>query len=172
MWQQKQWNAARMEMLSAPYYSFAFQMKWTSKPFSTVERRGRARLCLGCSLPLWVFICIYQSLSSSLLHHAISPPSSDYDLWPAASERHLHAPSQLCETNELPATTVSIFRHNTIASTSSLKVCFTSCKTPACMPTLLQRKGAEQTAPLGGRRQWAAMTTLEADKWFAYQCLT
>lgn len=35
-------------------------------------------VCFGCTLPLWVFICICWSLSSSPLHHAISPPSLDY----------------------------------------------------------------------------------------------
>lgn len=65
-------------MLCTPYYICAFQ----TKDIQTIPHRGAEgegkTVCFGCTLPLWVFIGVCRRLSSSPLHHALSPPSSDY----------------------------------------------------------------------------------------------
>lgn len=114
----------------------------TCKSFPTREIRGRVGLCV-LDAHARVFHCLHCSM-------LFLPLVWIMKFCPAASEPHLNAPSQVSETNELPATTAS----STIAVPLHPES-FGYCKAPDVAHSSSGGRSCEQTfrakSPMGCR---------------------
>lgn len=121
----------------------------TCKSFPTREIRGRVGLCV-LDAHARVFHCLHCSM-------LFLPLVWIMKFCPAVSEPHLNAPSQVSETNELPATTAS----STIAVPLHPES-FGYCKAPDVAHSSSGGRSCEQTfrakSPMGCRggseQQW------------------